>query len=65
MDFFLLQDCVSEDYSAVDIWSGDIFFNKCGYPFTVDDYFNFIENQYAFLDKRNQRIKEYCIEHKI
>lgn len=62
VDFFLLQDCVLDDYSAVDIWCGDTSFTKCGYPSTVDDYFAFIEKEFAFLEKRNQRIKEYCRE---
>lgn len=65
VDFFLLQDCVSKDYSAVDIWCGDAFFKKSGYPPTVDDYFIFIEKQYAFLEKRNRRIKKYCLEHNL
>ena len=60
VDFFFLQDCVSSDYSKVDIWCGDASFEKSGLPETVDDYFTFIEKEHVFLTKRNQRIMAYC-----
>lgn len=63
VDYFFLQDCVSDDYSKVDIWCGDASYKKNGLPETVDDYFEFIRKEHEFLDKRNERIKEYCIEH--
>ena len=62
VDFFLLQDCVSEDYSSIDIWCGDATFEQSGWPKTVDEYYDLIRGEYAFLDKRNERIKEYCRE---
>ena len=62
VDFFLLQDCVSEDYSKVDIWCGDASFQKNGLPETVGDYLKFIRKEHEFLDKRNKRIQQYCIE---
>ncbi len=62
VDYFLLQDCVSEDYTKVDLWCGDSFFEKNGLPLTMDDYFKFIGRQLEFLDKRNDRIKKYCKE---
>ena len=65
VDFFLLHDCVSEDYSKVDIWCGNASFEKCGLPKTIEDYFSFIDKEFEFLEKRNQRIKEYCIEHNL
>ena len=65
VDFFLLQDCVSEDYSKVYVWCGDASFKKSALPETVDEYFMFIENEYAFLEKRNARIAEYCREHNL
>ena len=65
IDFFLLQDCVSEDYSKVDIWCGDSSFEKSGLPETVEDYFEFIRREHEFLNKRNARIREYCIEHNL
>ena len=63
VDFFLLQDCVSEDYSSVDIWMGDASFEKNGLPETVEDYLRFLLEEHIFLDKRNRRIQEYCIGH--
>ena len=65
VDFFLLQDCVSDDYSKVDIWCGDASFVKSGLPETIDDYFTFIDEEFDFLDKRNQRIKDYCQVHNL
>lgn len=65
VDFFLLQDCVSDDYSKVDIWCGNASFDKCGLPETVYDYFTFIDKEFEFLEKRNLRIKEYCVEHNL
>jgi hypothetical protein len=59
VEFFFLQDCVSDDYSEVDIWCGDTSFEKSGLPVTVDDYFEFIRKEHEFLDKSNERIKEY------
>lgn len=63
VDFFFLQDCVSENYSEVDIWCGNASFEKSGLPETVEDYFDFIRKEHEFLDKRNNRIQEYCIRH--
>ena len=62
VDFFLLQDCVSNDYSTVDIWFGDASFEESGLPKTVEDYFDLIKKEHIFLEKRNQRIKEYSEE---
>lgn len=59
VDFFLLQDCVSSDYSKVDIWVGNAEFKEDGLPKTLDEYFEFIDKEFAFLDKRNKRIKEF------
>ena len=63
VDFFFLQDCVSEDYSSVKIWTGDASFRKSGIPETVQDYFKFLLAEHMFLDNRNRRIQEYCREH--
>ena len=65
VDFFFMQDCVSEDYSSVDIWMGDASFKENGLPKTVEDYFKFLVKEHIFLDKRNQRIQEYCIKHNL
>ena len=65
VDFFFLQDCVSEDYSSVNIWMGDASFRKSGLPETVEDYFRFLLKEHIFLDKRNRRIQDYCIKNDI
>jgi len=65
VDFFFLQDCVSEDYSSVDIWMGDASFERSGFPETVEEYFMFLRKEHEFLDKRNLRIQKYCIEHNL
>ena len=65
VDFFFLQDCVSEDYFSVNIWMGDASFIKSGLPETVEDYFNFLLKEHIFLDKRNRRIQEYCLKNNI
>ena len=65
VDFFFLQDCVSEDYSSVDIWMGDASFERSGLPDTVEEYLNFLVKEHIFLDQRNRTIQEYCIRHKL
>lgn len=60
VDFFFLQDCVSEDYSQVDIWCGDGTMTESGLPKTLDEYFAFIDKEFEFLSKRNKRIDDYC-----
>lgn len=59
VDFFFLQDCVSTNYSSVNNWSGNFDFEKRGIPETIDEYFGYINNELEFLNKRNQRIKDY------
>ena len=65
VDFFFLQDCVSEDYSSVNIWRGDASFRKSGLPETVEDYFKYLLKEHIFLDNRNRRIQEYCLKNDI
>ena len=65
VDFFFLQDAVADDYSKVIIWCGDGFFQESGLPKTIDEYFMFIEKEFDFLNKRNDRIKNYCDMNKL
>ncbi len=65
VDYFFFQDAVSDDYSSVDIWCGKGDFSEDGLPKTVDEYFSFIEKELEFLDKRNKRIRDYCIENNL
>lgn len=59
VDFFFLQDCVSEDYSKVNVWCGNAEFIESGLPKTREAYFDFLGKELDFLEKRNLRIKEY------
>lgn len=59
VDFFFLQDLVSEDYSKVLLWYDTPFFEQNPMPNDVDVYLKFIQNELDFLDKRNSRIKEF------
>lgn len=58
VDFFLLQDCVTSDYSEVIPWVGDLDFNTSALPKDVDEYMQWIRNNLDFVDKRNERILE-------
>ena len=61
VDFFFLQDCVSEDYKKVNLWLGNDFFEKNPVPHTADEYLTFIGKEYDFLKKRNRRIINFKI----
>lgn len=60
VDFFFLNDCVSADYSKVNCWCGDLTFTRNAFPQNMDEYWKFLQHQWDFLEKRNQRIKEYA-----
>lgn len=57
VDFFFLQDCVSEDYQSVIFWIGDGDLSKNPMPKSVDEYLQWIEKQLEFVEKRNKRIE--------
>ena len=65
VDFFLLQDAVSDDYSRVEIWEGNGSFEDDGLPKSLKEYLIFIDKEFAFLEKRNKRIKDYAIAHNL
>ncbi len=58
VDFFYLQDCVSADYKTVKPWVGNLDFTYYPLPKTVDSYFEWMQNQLEFVEKRNIRIEE-------
>ena len=64
VDFFFLQDCVSQDYSSVKIWLGKGDFKESPLPSTVEEYLAWIETELAFVEKRNRQITEYIISRK-
>ena len=59
VDFFLLQDCVDDDYK-VKIWLDTPVFESHPMPKSLEEYYKWIQTQLDFVDKRGKRIKEYC-----
>ena len=60
VDFFFLQDCVSDDYSSVKMWIPTVPFEKTNpLPSSVDEYMKWVEETKSFLKKRNNRILNY------
>lgn len=57
VDFFFLQDCVSEDYQTVIFGIGDGDLSKNPMPKSVDEYLLWIDKQLDFVSKRNKRIE--------
>ena len=59
VDFFLLQDCVDEDYN-VKFWLDTPLFVSMPMPKNLDEYYEWINTQLDFVAKRGERIAEYC-----
>lgn len=57
VDFFYLQDCVSDDYNSVVFWIGNGEFKPNPLPKTVEEYLQWINNELEFVKKRNARIQ--------
>ena len=62
VDYFYLQDCVSDDYKKVNFWIGEGSFEPFPLPKTVDEYLKWIEKELEFVEMRNDRIKNAIIE---
>ncbi len=58
IDFFYLQDCVTEDYKRVNFWLGDGSFSYKPLPKNPEEYNTWISSALDFVKKRNARIKE-------
>lgn len=60
VDYFFLQDCVTDDYSKVKIWYGKGDFSEI-YPMpkTVEEYLKWIDDQKDFVQLRNKRIDDF------
>ena len=56
VDFFYLQDLVSDDYNKINFWLGNGDFSENPFPKTIDEYLSWIEKQLDFVEKRNIRI---------
>jgi len=58
VDFFMLQDCVSNDYSKIKMWIDTEPFEIDPYPKDKDEYLQWTENCLGFVEKRNKRISK-------
>lgn len=59
VDFFLLQDCVDDNYN-VKLWLNTALFETMPLPKTIDIYLKWIESQRNFVKQRGLRINDYC-----
>lgn len=59
VDFFLLQDCVDENYN-VKLWLDTPLFVSMPMPKNLEEYNDWINTQLDFVKKRGQRIADYC-----
>ena len=57
MEFFLLKNLVSEDYSAVRFWDGWKDFSDNPIPQTVEGYLGFLGKEVEFVGWRGERIR--------
>lgn len=64
IDFFYLQDCVTDDYRQVKFWLGNGEFEYFPLPKSVDEYLSWMEKQLNFIDQRNKRINADIISRK-
>ena len=62
VDFFFLQDCVTDDYSAVIMWLDNGEFTEDPLPKSVNDYLKWMEHQLTFVNRRNARILSYIMQ---
>ena len=62
VDFFLLQDCVDENYQ-VKFWLDTPLFVSDSMPDSVESYKAWIQAELDFVTKRGKRIEEYCKQH--
>ena len=56
VEFFFLQDCVSKDYSEVNLWLDTDLFEKDPFPRNNKEYVSWISKNLDFVNKRNRRI---------
>lgn len=60
VDFFLLQDCVDDNYN-VNFWLDTPLFISMPMPKDMGEYQKWIQSQLEFVAKRGKRIAEYCM----
>ena len=59
IDFFLLQDIVSENYDSVVFFAPFDNFNSSPVPSNKDEYVSYMQHAIAFLEARKRRIAKY------
>lgn len=59
IDFFFLQDIVSDDYSTVHFFIGNGNFDNYPLPRNTDEYMVWYDKSVDFINKRNKRIKDH------
>ena len=59
VDFFCLRDCVSNDYSKVNLWLDTELFTDDPLPRTVKEYTDWIESQLMFVRRRAAWMHHY------
>ena len=59
VDYFFLNDLVTDDYKAICFWDGKGSFRDDPRPATVEGYLDFIKAELTFVEKRNMRIEKY------
>jgi hypothetical protein len=57
VDFFLLQDLVSDDYSKIRYWLSHDGFEEAPMPKNVDDYLEYRRNTIDFIKARGKRME--------
>ena len=64
VNFFFLQDLVTQDYSAIKFWHpfpGEFYSDPL--PQTPDEYLEYVDTVIEFVKKRNNRIEEWAESH--
>ena len=59
VDFFLLQDLVTEDYENVKFWHPFVSFKLSPLPQTLEEYRAYKENTISFVTARGQRMDRF------
>ena len=62
VDFFLLQDCVDEQYN-VNLWLNTPLFISDPLPQDLNSYLAWVDTQLDFVEKRGRRIQDYIQSH--
>lgn len=59
VDFFFLQDLVNNDYTKINYFNSANELEKVSYPKTEKDWLDLYKNQMDFVEKRNERIRDF------